>query len=253
MDRDTVRLLLLATGAVVIVGMYVWSRYRQKLIDFLHRRKEFEELGLHDTGAEAESAQQDDDDLFESLSYRGHKDSGTHRREPSISGGGLAGDESGEDSLFAAEPEPEAAPAGGAKGAPFLIQISVVASKGHPFRGDDLRDALLDLDLIHGDMDIFHRYDRQFKQTLFSVATLVEPGTFPMEDMEHFECPGIVLFFQTARVSDPLVVYDDLVNTAHELAARLDGIEWDENRQPLSAAKIAHMRELLRNAAEDQP
>lgn len=253
MDRETVRLLLLATGAVVIVGMYVWGRYRQKLIDFLHRRKEFEELGLHEADEQTESARQDDDDLFESLSYRGRKEAGAGRKEPSISGSGLSGDGTDEDSLFAAEPEQEAAPAGGARGAPFLIQISVVAGKGHAFRGDDLRDALLDLDLIHGDMDIFHRYDRQFRQTLFSVATLVEPGTFPMDDMEHFECPGIVLFFQTARVSDPLSVYDDLVNTAHELATRLDGIEWDESRQPLSAAKITHMRSLLKNAGEDQP
>lgn len=251
MDRDIVRLILLAVGAVVVIGMYVWSRWRQKLIDFLHRRKEMEELGLREDEAQNEASQESDDDLFESLSYRGNKGSATGRKEPSFSGGSL-GSESDEESLFAAEPEPEAAPAGGSQGAPFLIQISVVANKGHPFRGDALRDALLDLDLIHGDMDIFHRYDRQFKNTLFSVATLVEPGTFPMEDMEHFECPGIVLFFQTARVSDPLSVYDDLVNTAHELATRLDGIEWDENRHALSAAKIAHMRELLRNAGEDQ-
>jgi cell division protein ZipA len=68
--------------------------------------------------------------------------------------------------------------------------------------------------------------------------------------MDGFECPGIVLFFQTARVSDPLSIYDDLVNTSRELAQRLHGIQWDETRQPLSAGKIAHMRTLLRQAAE---
>jgi cell division protein ZipA len=248
MDRDTARLLLLGLGAVVMLGMIIWSRYKQKLLDFLHRRKEFEDLGLHDTGEQEAPPEQDDDDLFDSLSYRGRKDGGTTRKEPSFSGGGLGKDGAEEDSLFAAEPEP--APAA-TLGAPPFIQISVVASRGNPFKGEELRDALLDLDLIHGDMDIFHRYDRQFKQTLFSVATLVEPGTFPMDDMENFECPGIILFFQTARVSDPLSVYDDLIHTAHELAIRLNGIEWDESRQPLSAAKIAETRTLLKNTGKD--
>jgi hypothetical protein len=59
-----------------------------------------------------------------------------------------------------------------------------------------------------------------------------------------------VLFFQTARVSNPLGIYDDLVNTSRELAHCLHGIQWDENRQPLSATKIAHMRNLLKQPTQ---
>ena len=122
-----------------------------------------------------------------------------------------------------------------------------MAGPGRFFHGPDLKQALLDVDLLYGDMGIFHRYDPDLTQTLFSVASLVEPGTFPVDDMTHFECPGIVLFFQTARVSDPLSIYDDLVNTSRELAHRLHGIQWDETRQPLSASKIADMRNLLKH------
>jgi len=43
-----------------------------------------------------------------------------------------------------------------------------------------------------------------------------------------------------------LGIYDDLVNTSRELAQQLHGIQWDETRQPLSASKIAHMRNLLK-------
>jgi cell division protein ZipA len=237
LDKDTLRLLLLAVGAVVMIGMYLWGRYKDKAWDFLHRRKEFEDLGFNDI--EAESALDDEgDDPFEHRLR--------DRKEPRISGGRLPGDGAEDDDLALAEPAPQPAPA--ALGAPPFIQISVVASRGQPFRGEELRDALLDLDLIFGDMDIFHRYDRQFKNTLFSVATLVEPGTFPMDDIDGFECPGIILFFQTARVSDPLSVYDDLIATSRELATRLNGVEWDEARQPLSPEKIAETRSLLRAA-----
>ena len=132
-------------------------------------------------------------------------------------------------------------------GAPFLIQISVVA-KGGFFNGLQLRDSLDDLRLIYGDMGIYHRYDREYRVPLFSVASLVEPGTFPIKDMENFECPGVVLFFQPPQVDEPLEVFDDLVATCHELALNLGGVEWDEKRQPLTREKINQMRGRLREA-----
>jgi cell division protein ZipA len=252
MDRDTLRLILLVVGVFVIVGVYVWGRYKQKLLDILHRKDEMEDLGLDQRDKSAAPAPEDDD-LFDSLSYKG-------RKEPSVSEQTFA-DDFDEEEFEAAtnpkpaaratksEPEPQRA---GALGAPFLIQLSVVAGRGRVFNGEDLRDALLDLDLIHGDMGIFHRHDAQFRHTLFSCASLVEPGTFPVNDMENFECPGVVFFFQTAGVSDPLSVYDDLVNTCQELAERLGGSIWDERRQPLTAEKVAHMRALLEDAVEEQ-
>lgn len=254
MDRETVRLIVAVAGVFVLVCIYVWGRYKQALLDFLHRRDEMEDLGVGRSGKSA-PASREDDELFESLSYGGRKDG---RKEPRVSV--APAEEDLEDEAVAgsgsASSERAGADSGGVKagalGAPFLIQISVVAGRDKFFPGEELRDALLDLDLIHGDMGIFHRYDRQFRQSLFSVASLVEPGTFPLDDMESFECPGVVLFFQTARVSDPLSVYDDLVSTCHELALRLGGTEWDENRKPLTHEKIAHMRALLENAV-DQP
>jgi cell division protein ZipA len=130
-----------------------------------------------------------------------------------------------------------------AVGAPFLIQASVVARRGETFSGEELRDALLDLGLVHGEMDIFHRYDRNFREPLFSVASLVKPGTFPMDQMEAFDCPGVVFFFQPTTVPDPLAVFDDLFETSRDLAEKLDGIEWDEHRQPLTEANVRSLRE----------
>jgi cell division protein ZipA len=147
-------------------------------------------------------------------------------------------------------PEPEPAPAEAPSrtsplGAPFLIQVSVVARDGDYFDGIALRDALEELRLMHGDMGIYHRYGRDSRAPLFSVASLVEPGTFPINDMAGFECPGVVLFFQPPQADDPLAVFDDLVSTCHELAMRLNGVEWDDKRQPLTYEKIARIRSRL--------
>lgn len=242
MDRDTVRMILLVLGVVVIAGVYIWGRYKEQLLDFLNRRGEFDEL---DFEAEAEATSGPDDWEIRVLDR-------THPvKSPEQSP--VFDDDYDEEDDFGvgqetSEPPASAvreAPKTAALGAPFLIQLSVVASGDGFFDGEELRDALVEQDLIYGDMGIYHRYDREYREPLFSVASLAEPGTFPIENMEMFECPGVVLFFQPTQVKDPLEVFDDLVSTCHELAVKLDGVEWDETRQPLTAEKIALMRERL--------
>lgn len=232
LDTETLRWLLAAAGAVVIAAVYVWGRYKAKLLDFIYQRGEYDELGLDD---EPPSQARGGGEKDEAPAFEGMEDNEYFSMEEPPP----------------AEPEPSPAPAesrAAPLGAPFLIQISVVAGDGEYFDGLELRDALEDLRLIYGDMGIFHRYDRDFRVPLFSVASLVEPGTFPIKDMENFECPGVVLFFQPPQVDDPLSVFDDLVTTCHELALRLNAIEWDEKRQPLTQEKIARMRSRLREA-----
>ena len=244
MDRDTVRLLLIIIGVFLLAGIYIWGRFKDPVIRYFSERKELNEN--HPESFEQPYAEFDN--------YTNSSD-GSGRKEPQLSSLDYADDDDLDEFLtqnnvgfsdLRTDLTSE-----GPEAAPFLIQISVVAGPGRFFDGSDLKQALLDTDLLYGDMGIFHRYDRTFKQALFSVASLVEPGTFPIDEMESFECPGIVLFFQTARVSNPLEVYDDLVETSKDLATRLKGIQWDETRQPLSASRVAHMRHLLKHAAAD--
>lgn len=251
MDRETVRMILLVLGVMVIMGVYVWGRYKERLLDFFYRRGEFDELGYEAEGNPAELDQSfsprepvfdtrnelDDEpaplvipEVNDEEDYSlGREAAQPHRSQPAMARAGESA---------------KAAPLG----APFLIQLSVVTGDSAFFNGEDLRDALVELDLIYGDMGIYHRYDREYREPLFSVASLVEPGTFPIENMETFECPGVVLFFQPSQVADPLSVFDDLVATCHELAVKLDGVEWDERREILTEDKLALMRERLEDA-----
>ena len=247
MDRDTVRLILILVGITVMAGIYLWGRFKDPLTASLKNLFSAKES---DESSAAGEDYQDPDEYFEE-SVRVISSGSDHRREPIFTGldadVDYHEDESeldGEDAVDSIPPNDEPG------GAPFLIQVSVIAGSGSFFNGTELKQALLENDLLYGDMGIFHRYNHDLTQTLFSVASLVEPGTFPIDDMASFECPGIVLFFQTARVSDPLATYDDLVNTSRELAQQLNGIQWDETRQPLGASKIAHMRNLLKHPVE---
>ena len=253
MDRDTVRTVLLITGLLVIAGVYVWGVYREKIMDFLLRRGDFDEVQF--------DADQDDGiDIYDENEYG--EERVPERREPHFSGTAQADRWS---AAASGQPEPSATPQSPRTpsshnqpqqdrthplGAPFLIQVSIVSKTEKAFTGSALRAALHELGLVHGEMGIYHRMDHALKQPLFSVASLVEPGTFPADTMERFESPGIVLFYQPARVPSPLEVFDNLLDTCHELSAQLDGIEWNETRQPLTLRKIADMRHRLSQAYE---
>ena len=125
---------------------------------------------------------------------------------------------------------------------PELTQLSVVAKNGLRFEGAALEQTFAELGLAHGEMDIYHRYDHTTGAPLFSVTSMVEPGTFPVKKMESFSSPGISLFFQPRLADDPLLVFDLLVHTCEELAQRLDGSILTRDRQTLNDEVTATMR-----------
>jgi len=244
MDSETLRLLLAVAGVFIIASVYIWGRYKKKLSDLINQRGDYDEL-------EGQREPPPSDEVSKPAKA-GYYSSSLARKDPSNS---FNDTDRSQRSFRGGQPKPNQTesvlrdtPSTDPLGAPFLIQISVVA-KGGFFNGLQLRDALDDLRLIYGDMGIYHRYDREYRVPLFSVASLVEPGTFPIKDMENFECPGVVLFFQPPQVDEPLEVFDDLVATCHELAMGLGGVEWDEKRQPLTVEKITQMRGRLREAS----
>lgn len=235
MDRDTVRIVLLVVGVLIICGIYLWGRYGATLRDFVQRRGAFDELAL-DEPLGAFAGGDEDLTLYGEAPF---EETVRPVRRDDAKFGGFT------DATDAVDVPRSEAPRESLVGAPFLIQVSVAARPGDSFSGVELRDALLDLGLVHGEMEIFHRYDRNFREPLFSVASLVRPGTFPIEDMESFRCPGVVLFFQPSKVADPLAVFDDLFETSRDLAEKLDGEEWDEARRTLTEEKIRDLRDRL--------
>jgi cell division protein ZipA len=239
LDSETLRWLLAAVGAAVIVVVYVWGRYKAKLLDMWSQRGE----------ASDDDSEPSPGPIRTSGGLAAIVNKKKKEEAPPVAEDNFEDNEYftlDDDTASSTEPAPAERTA--SLGAPFLVQISVVANEGEYFNGLDLRDTLEELKLIYGDMGIYHRYDRDYREPLFSVATLVEPGTFPIKDLENFDCPGIVLFFQPPRVDDPIAVFDDLVTTCHQLAIQLDGLEWDEKRQPLTQDKIAKMRARLKEA-----
>jgi cell division protein ZipA len=126
-----------------------------------------------------------------------------------------------------------------------VVTLFVLAPSGVPFPGSFIMDAMNDARLQYGEMQIFHRQeeDRDGRRTLFSVANIVEPGTFDPDAMESFSTPGLVLFLTLPGPFDAVRAFDAMVEAARSLAKSLKGTVCDATRSVLTNQTIGHMRE----------
>jgi len=126
-----------------------------------------------------------------------------------------------------------------------LVVINVLAPRGQPYTGDELMAALRGRGLKFGDMNIFHRVDPLPRARLFSVANVIEPGTFELADMASVRTPGVCLFMQLPGPERPREVFDDMLAVARALAEQLGGDLFDEQRSVMTPQTVAHYRQRI--------
>ncbi|BCX88430.1 cell division protein ZipA [Methylomarinovum tepidoasis] len=226
LDKTTLRIVLAVAGVLLLVGVFLWDYWKK-------RRRQ-----LKDTFETLDRALPENDfelDEIDAVSLNPAEENLT----PDVD----VADAEQAKAETAAEPTDETPPAK----LPEVIQLSIAAPKNQPFRGPELLQALTDLGLEYGEMEIFHY--RRGGETLFSLASLVKPGTFPIERMEEFHTPGVTLFMQPPLLKRPLESFEIMVKTCHALAQRLGGSEWDDRRQPLTAVRLAQWRRQLKGEA----
>jgi len=142
-------------------------------------------------------------------------------------------------------PRVETPPPGVSASLPPVLVIHVASRVGGQMSGDLIMSVARDINLLPGDMDILHRHDEASDEVLFSVASMVEPGTFPFANMSTFSTPGLVLFAQLPGARPALRIYDDMLEAAERLAALLDARLLDDRRRPLTREARERMREEL--------
>lgn len=127
------------------------------------------------------------------------------------------------------------------------IQIFVMAADAAAFQGAELQKTMSACGLVFGDRGIFHRYaDDSREKILFSLASAVRPGSFPLENLEEMETPGIVLFMGLHDHSAPLPVFDQMLDSAARMAAELGGALEDDAHSIMTRQTAEHYRERIR-------
>ncbi len=230
MDKDFLRLVILGMGGVLIVGILLWgilaNRKSRSPMDFYDRRNPLDNIDealIVKTGEDdfdivhlGSAIDEDDDELElndDSELYFDDTDQSLESETPKATTSGI-------------------------------IQFSIVAKTEQGFSGQELLAALRSEGLQYTDFQIFQRLDINGLPE-YAVASMVEPGTFPENEMEDFSCPGIVFFMQPDELDNSLEVYDQMIASISQLTAKMDGIEWDSERQPLTTDTVQAIRNTL--------
>ena len=207
---DGLRWLLLLFGLLVIAGVYLYSR------------------------REKSGAKTDDD-------------TSAARVEPSLENADLQLDvesdtaavhtDADEEESDVVEAEPEAV-------AQKIVTLRLVGHNKQPFQGDELILSMRGIGLSHGKFGIFHRYDgNDENRTIFSAASLVEPGSFDLANIKDQQIPGISLFLVLPGPIDGVESFDMMMAAARALAQALDGELLDESGSTLSIQRERYLRE----------
>ena len=125
-----------------------------------------------------------------------------------------------------------------------IISLTILAKKGQLYAGYDLLQVLLAAGFRYGDMSIFHRHENLdgTGEVLFSLAQAVQPGTFDLNDVGAFSCPGLIVFMEVNGHEDPLNVLNTMIDTVKLLVEDLGGDIYDDERKPLTAGSLARLR-----------
>jgi cell division protein ZipA len=104
--------------------------------------------------------------------------------------------------------------------------------------------ALRKAGLKHGKYGIFHFMpDDGSGLPRFSVASLTEPGSFNLADLEGKGIAGMSFFMILPGPDDPVLSFDEMVHTARALSTELDGELFDERGSSWSIQRERYIRE----------
>jgi len=122
-----------------------------------------------------------------------------------------------------------------------IVTLHVVAPQNSLIDGEQLLGVFDRRGYHYGDMNIFHSMHNGV--TVFSIAKMVEPGYFNIDDTDSFVTPGITLILQLPGPVPADVSFEVLISEAFEMASELNATVLDGDRNTLSKQTMQHMRE----------
>lgn len=130
-----------------------------------------------------------------------------------------------------------------------VLVLNITAKDGRVFAGDDLLHALITAGLKFGDMNIFHkRLSKEHQGTIiFSVANMLNPGTFDLNNMDDFTTLGISFFLALPSPINNLDAFEQMLGVAQGIRDTLQGDLKDDHRNGMTGQTIEHYRQRVRD------
>ena len=131
---------------------------------------------------------------------------------------------------------------------PQIIILSVVMPANQQMFGAALLPSLLTLGLKYGEMNIFHRHEDNAGKgkVTFSLANIMNPGSFDLDSMETFATRGVSLFMTLPNAGDPFYVFEQMLNAAKQLAQEFNAQVLDDKRNVMTKQTEQHYLSKIR-------
>lgn len=125
---------------------------------------------------------------------------------------------------------------------PKIIILSVVMPVHQQMSGAALLPSLLTLGMKYGEMNIFHRHQDNAGNgaVTFSLANMVNPGSFELDTMETFVTQGVSLFMTLPNATDPFTAFEQMLAAAKQLATEFKAQLVDDKRNIMTKQTEQH-------------
>ena len=145
----------------------------------------------------------------------------------------------------------EPVPAKAASAQQQILVMHLMAPKGEVLSGRQLQEAALNVGLRYGELKIFqrHLHEDGSGEVLFSMANLVNPGTFDLKTIDQMTTPGVTLFMALDDIEDPVSAFDIMIESVDSMAAVMSLSVLDETRSSMTRQTIDHYRQRARDVS----
>ena len=127
-----------------------------------------------------------------------------------------------------------------------VVSLRLIPGEGERLDAERTVRALREAGLQHGPYEIFHYCEhRNVPESGFSVANLVEPGSFDLSNTPGTTLPGITFFMVLPGSRDPVERFDKMIGMARDLCQSLDARLLDELGNSWSIQGERYLREEL--------
>ncbi len=120
-----------------------------------------------------------------------------------------------------------------------IIVLYILARPNNVLLGSQINSSVQAMGLSFGEMNIFHYKPEDRK--VFSLANMVEPGSFDENTIHDLKTSGLTVFMQIKK-GDPLDDLTEMLQRSYQLAGLLDAVLCNHKRKPLTEQDAENYR-----------